>query len=280
VSYSPDTLNLDIHRATLQTFSIDSVVVSEGDSVEFQWTLTDVNTLESTNEGAESRSTVEFIHTGNFRLEGLAYCGDSRDNVIWDVTVRSVILDFWPRELHLTVPPDSSGEFGVIPFNPESDSLSYRWEVDGDSVGSDSTVTLRFAWDDRRIGNPPHLVRAIVMDGAEGDTVRWEVTVREPDDVGKWTSGQVDKWGMLSVSPNPFNSMTTIRYSTSGDAYPTRLTVHDLTGREVARLVDSRAQQAGPYAVSWDASELPAGVYLIHLEAGEFHDIQKLVLLQ
>jgi len=284
-SHTPDTLSLTIRRGSTVEFGLDSVAALDEEGLNYEWTLTDLYNFERENAGSETHATIEFLRSGGFQLQGAVYRGDLSDNVVWDIAVRSAILDFWPRELNLSVPPDSSGEFGVIPFNPESDSLSYRWEVDGDSVGSDSTVSLRFAWDDWRIGNPPHLVCAIVMDGMEGDTITWEVTVREPEEVGKWSDGQVEKWGLLSVSPNPFNSTTTIRYSTSGDASPTRLTVHDLTGREVVRLVDSRAQQSppsrgGPYAVSWDASELPAGIYLLKLEAGGKAYVMKSVIVK
>ena len=287
-SHSPDTLSLSLRRGTSQTFSLDTVRTVEGDPVQYQWTLIDLNNFEREDAGADAGATVDFLRSGNYQMEGLAYRGESRDNVIWTIAVSSAILDFWPRELNLSVLPDSSGTFGVFPFNPESDSLTYLWEVDGDSVGSDSTVTLRFAWGGH--GVPPYRVSVIVMDGAEGDTVRWEVTVREPEEVGKPENQKVEKLGMLSVSPNPFNSTTTIRYSTSGDAYPTRLTVHDLTGREVVRLVDSRAQHAGPYAVRANASspnsvmfngkDLPAGIYLVKLQAGEMQKVAKMVLVR
>jgi len=289
--YSPAELNLAVRHGSTVSFSIDSVSAPIGGQIDFQWILRNLDDLSEEYAGAESTAVVEFLYTGFYQVEGAAYRGESSDNVIWTIAVRSAILDFWPRSLRLSVPPDSSGEFGVIPFNPESDSLSYRWEVDGDSVGSDSTVALRFAWDDRRIGNPPHLVSAIVMDGAEGDTVRWEVTVQDPNTTPPTPpsieGGEVSPstFGIVSVSPNPFNSTTTIRYMTSGDAYPTRLSLHDLTGREVARLVDERAQQSppsrgGPYAVMFNGRDLPAGIYLVRLQAGERQQVAKVVVVR
>ena len=279
-SNSPDTLSLSLRRGTSQTFSLDTVRAVEGDPVQYQWTLIDLNNFEREDVGSETHATVDFLRSGNYQMEGLAYRGESRDNVIWTIAVRSAILDFWPRDLNLSVLPDSLVNFGVLPFNPESDSLSYAWYLDGELIGQDSAVGWWFAPLDSQPGRITYAVSAIVMDGAEGDTVRWEVTVREPARVGKLRSGQVDKWGLLSVSPNPFNSTTTIRYSTSGDAYPTRLTVHDLTGREVARLVDGRAQQAGPYAVRLDGKDLPAGVYIVRLESKQGVKMQKVVLVR
>jgi len=286
--FLPEELNHSVRRGNSLDFALDLVAAVEGDPVQYQWTLTNLDNFEREDAGGDAGVTVEFLRSGNYQMEGLAYRGESSDNVIWTIAVRSAILDFWPRELNLSVPPDSSGEFGVIPFNPESDSLNYRWEVDGDSVGSDSTVAVRFAWDDRRIGNPPHLVAAIVMDGKEGDTVRWEVTVQDPNATPpSIKGGEVPAtFGIVSVSPNPFNNSTTIRFTVPfGSESAVRLTVHDLTGREVERLVDERAQQSppsrgGPYAITFNGKELPAGIYLVRLQMGERQKVVKIVLVR
>ena len=277
-THSPDTLNLTLRRGNSQVFSFDSLATLHDDGILYQWTLTNLDNFEREDAGAESSVTVDFLQSGNYQMEGLACRGESSDNVIWTIEVRSVISDFAPRQLRFSVDADSVAMFDVIPFNPESDSLSYRWEVDGDSVGSDSTVTLRFAWDERRIGNPPHLVAAIVKDGMEGDTVRWEVTVREPDQVGKWTSGQVEKWGLLSVSPNPFNKSTTIHYSISVEGR-VRLILHDLAGRELCECLNSDLK-AGVHSTVIEAGELPSGVYIARLESGGRQAIRKIVLMR
>jgi hypothetical protein len=76
--------------------------------------------------------------------------------------------------------------------------------------------------------------------------------------------------------PNPFNPSTVIRYSLP---HATRVTlkVYDLMGREVAVLVD-RNMTAGQYQVMFDASELPSGVYMYQLRAGEFRQVKRMVL--
>jgi len=289
-SHSPDTLTLSLRRGTSQTFSLDTVRAVEGDPVEYQWTLTNLDNFEREDAGGDAGVTVDFLRSGNYQMEGLAYRGESSNNVIWTIAVRSAILDFWPRSLRLAVPPDSLVNFGVLPFNPESDSLSYAWYLDGELIGQDSAVGWYFAPLDSQAGRSTYAVNAIVMDGMEGDTVRWTVSVRDPNATPP-TPPSIEAgenpttFGITSVSPNPFNSMTTIRYMTSGDAYPTRLTVHDLTGREVARLVDERDQQSPPsrgglYAVRWEASELPAGIYLVRLESGRICRTAKILLVR
>ncbi len=76
--------------------------------------------------------------------------------------------------------------------------------------------------------------------------------------------------------PNPFNPSTVIRYSLP-QATRVTLKVYDLMGREAAVLVD-RNMTAGQYEVVFDASELPSGVYMYQLRAGEFRQVKRMVL--
>ncbi len=65
--------------------------------------------------------------------------------------------------------------------------------------------------------------------------------------------------------PNPFNPRTTFAFSLPCDG-PAELTVVDVQGREVARLLEGD-QPAGPGSVSWDAGELASGLYLLRLSS-------------
>jgi hypothetical protein len=67
--------------------------------------------------------------------------------------------------------------------------------------------------------------------------------------------------------PNPFNPTTTIDYDLPTDAV-VQLTVFDVLGREVERLVNGK-QNAGKYRVALDASKLGTGVYFYRLTAVE-----------
>ncbi len=78
--------------------------------------------------------------------------------------------------------------------------------------------------------------------------------------------------------PNPFNPTTTIRYTLSGSEY-VRLTVYNVLGQMVARLVD-RTQAAGAYSVRFDAHDLPSGLYIYRLKAGNFNQTKKMMLIK
>lgn len=78
--------------------------------------------------------------------------------------------------------------------------------------------------------------------------------------------------------PNPFNSSTRMDYQLARDA-EVRLTLYDLLGREVMRLVEGR-QNAGNHSVTIDARTLNSGLYFCRLEAGGMTLTRKLSLIK
>ena len=83
---------------------------------------------------------------------------------------------------------------------------------------------------------------------------------------------------LCAAHPNPFNPKTTIGYTLSAASY-VNLTVYDLQGRRVAELVNGM-QGAGEYEAVFDAADLPSGVYLYRLQAGNSTAVGKLALLK
>ncbi len=80
--------------------------------------------------------------------------------------------------------------------------------------------------------------------------------------------------------PNPFNPSTTIRYGIPfGKALEIKLVVYDILGREVETLVKQK-QGAGNYEVTFDASKLSSGIYYYQLQAGDFIQTKKMILLK
>jgi photosystem II stability/assembly factor-like uncharacterized protein len=78
--------------------------------------------------------------------------------------------------------------------------------------------------------------------------------------------------------PNPFNPSTTIKYSLPQTGRVT-LSIYDLLGREVVKLIDEE-KPAGEYETKWNASSHPSGVYFMRMQAGEFSEVRKVVLVK
>lgn len=78
--------------------------------------------------------------------------------------------------------------------------------------------------------------------------------------------------------PNPCNSFTIIKYVLDTRQFVT-LKIYDLLGREDATLVEGE-NPVGEYEVTFDASELPSGIYFYTLTSGNFTATKKLILLK
>lgn len=78
--------------------------------------------------------------------------------------------------------------------------------------------------------------------------------------------------------PNPFNPSTNIRFSLP-EANQVTLKVYDMLGQEVVTLVNEFIN-AGSYEVTFDASNLPTGIYTYSLTAGYFQSVKKMMLIK
>jgi predicted GH43/DUF377 family glycosyl hydrolase len=87
-----------------------------------------------------------------------------------------------------------------------------------------------------------------------------------------------NKYKLSQNFPNPFNPTTNIKYSIPSQSYVS-LKVFDVLGREVATLV-SKEQPVGNYEVEFDASTLTSGIYFYRIQARDFVETKKMVLMK
>jgi hypothetical protein len=78
--------------------------------------------------------------------------------------------------------------------------------------------------------------------------------------------------------PNPFNPVTTISYQMPELSFAT-LKVYDVLGREVVILVNEE-KPVGSYEVEFNATGLPSGIYFYRLQAGDYIETKKMVLMK
>jgi hypothetical protein len=85
-------------------------------------------------------------------------------------------------------------------------------------------------------------------------------------------------FGLEQNYPNPFNPATTIRYQIPELSFVT-LKVHDVLGSEITTLVNEE-KPTGTYELTWYADNLPSGIYFYKLQAGNFVETKKMVLIK
>ncbi len=78
--------------------------------------------------------------------------------------------------------------------------------------------------------------------------------------------------------PNPFNPSTEIRFQIT-DYRLVTLKMYDLLGREVATLVHEELKE-GSYQTTFDASGLSSGTYFYRINAGNFVETRKMILVR
>ncbi len=89
---------------------------------------------------------------------------------------------------------------------------------------------------------------------------------------------QTQTFALYQDYPNPFNPTTVISYQLPVSSVVT-LKVYDVLGREVKTLVSER-QTAGIHSITFNAGNLPSGVYFYRLQAGSFTQTRKLTLIK
>ena len=129
---------------------------------------------------------------------------------------------------------------------------------------------------------PTNIYTHYLVEVKTGDQVFWSDTfsvfVEEPSGISEDDQKLPLTYNLGQNYPNPFNPKTIINYELP-ITNTVELSIYNLTGQKVATLVQV-TQRAGFHQVEWDASGFASGVYYYHLEAGEFREVKKMVLLR
>ncbi len=127
---------------------------------------------------------------------------------------------------------------------------------------------------------------SIVIDNLLNGTMYfWRVKTVDLAGFEKWS----DPWNFTTEEllinftlyqnyPNPFNPKTRIKYDLPTKEF-VKLKIYDIIGEEIVTLINEE-QTPGKYEVEFDGSNLSSGVYFYKIEAGEFVETKKLVLMK
>jgi hypothetical protein len=148
-------------------------------------------------------------------------------------------------------------------------------------AGAGTTLEEQYySWTDKNVIEGVYFYRLKQVDLNGDFTYSYEIQVE--------VSGTLDvsvkehlknEFALAQNYPNPFNPRTTISFVIGHSSFVT-LKVYNMLGEEVAILRMNEEMKPGSYKVTWDASDMPSGVYYYRLTAGNLVETKKLVLLR
>ena len=202
---------------------------------------------------------------------GSGWAGGTGDDVssvtceggpVWLVTKTVMSGDASSDRTYMWIDPDPSGA------EPDTnDAKVKRWTTmssgfDNVRLECGGADSLQTNWDELRLGTDWASV-ALPLG---------------PTDVNDQLVDQPKSFELSQNYPNPFNPTTKIAYTLENSS-EVRLTVYNVLGKEVARLI-SGFQSTGSHTVEFNAANLTSGVYFYQLQTGNTITTKKMLLLK
>ena len=182
--------------------------------------------------------------------------------------------------------PDSS-EYGPV-LNVDDFTLSAATSIDRDrnqSVPAGAPAGM-YSYDGY-IGDYPDVIwsedhfdfEKLEFDEGGKIVSNWDNWGEEFEDTIAFANKVVpSKFVLLAPYPNPFNPTTTIRFNLP-EAGKVSLVIYDVTGREVASLVNGHLSP-GEHQAVWNAEGFSSGIYFARSDNGKMRMTQKLLLIK
>ncbi|MFC2084961.1 T9SS type A sorting domain-containing protein, partial [Bacteroidota bacterium] len=164
----------------------------------------------------------------------------------------SAFLDLPPNYIYEKKNQDSEIKFAIInPLGIDSKDLSLRIDT-GDKLINEILIT-DIVLNNQKYGSQ-------IITNVNGNNLI------------------IEKFVLVGAYPNPFNPSTTISYSIPKQSF-VQLRVFDVIGREVKTLVN-KEQPPGNYEVEFSEDHLASGTYFYRLQAGDYIETKKMILLR
>jgi hypothetical protein len=204
-----------------------------------------------------------------------------------EVTFENTRTDYFDMKIYNINTEDQSVVIGLIPqlspvVKPDLEAgtgpvANLIFEINDPSVNE---ITLT----ENVTENPGHFLAFVYHDvdadgviGARLERVDFPPVTVALSDVAP-TNGLPTSYSLNQNYPNPFNPSTNIAYDVPKASHVT-LEVFNVLGQRVVSLVDQE-MEAGSYTVEFDGSQISSGIYFYRLNAGDFADTKKMVMVK
>ena len=243
-------------------------------------------------------STVKRV--GSFRLQNTNTFNGTNLNILWDFEGNITTILTGSNFSNITVPSNHIAEESPTPVelvgftaNQSDNQVRLTWstaseinnkgfEINRSINGNNSVIGFvegkgssseinNYKFTDEtelRPGIYSYRLKQIDYDGTSeySDEVRVEIVE------------QVKEYTLLQNYPNPFNPVTKIRFHLPEEAEVV-LTVYNSIGEQITNLVNERLN-SGSHEIEFNAVDFASGVYFYQLDAGNYIDIKKMIVMK
>jgi hypothetical protein len=165
--------------------------------------------------------------------------------------------------------------------NPSQGTITFNWSPSNvktftgapDSITLNTVVSATVPYQNYTIS-----VTAAENGGQRTHTRTWILTIADIIGISNNNNEVPLSYALGQNYPNPFNPATQIEYTIPKQSFVS-IKVYNLLGQDVATLVNS-VKQAGVHDVTFNASELPSGIYYYRMNAGNYSDVRKMILVK
>jgi len=239
--------------------SIDSGLVG-------YWRFDELEDLGVNNDGVDDVRDFSVLHS-HLDLAGDAHLVPS--NVVIPVELVSFTADVNANQVRLQW--ETSSELNNLGFEIERKSEISDWKTIGFKEGKGTTTEFqRYTYIDDLFGissdNFSYRLKQLDFDGTFSYSEEMEVELNPTF------------FELFQNYPNPFNPNTIISWQLPESKFVT-LKIYDVLGNEVASPINEE-KPAGIFEVEFNATALSSGVYFYSLQAGEFFDVKKMLLIK
>ncbi len=219
-------------------------------------------------------------------VEGISFATPGELNYHQNIDTAFVQFEYF------TVIPDSNSieikwktlkEINNAGFYIERNNISLNtgWEAITYIQGNgNSDTSNEYYFDDVNVslGKYQYRLKQISNDSSFSYTNEIEVMFEGIVDVNDNINNLPKEFSLNQNYPNPFNPSTVISYQLPVNS-KVMLKVYDVIGKEVATLVNNE-QEAGNHTAQFNAKGMSSGMYFYKIEAGNFVQVKKMILLK
>lgn len=170
-------------------------------------------------------------------------------------------------------------------YNPVYTDISFLDSLNGIIIGKDGLIIQTSdggsTWNQRVSGTNNDLFCITFLKNNQFYiSGEWE-TILTGDivtSVNEFQNVNPTKFELFQNYPNPFNPTSTIKYAIPKASLVT-IKIYDILGNEIATLVNEE-KSAGSFEVEFDASNFSSGIYFYQMQAGNFTETKKLILIR